>query len=139
MCKLYNAADCYLSPYLAEGFNLPALESIACGTPVIVSKGGPTDDFTDDRVAKYPRTFSVQSGEEAVLLVDEGSLQDEMLSMIRDERFRKRAKKCGPELVALKFTWTHVAEMLYNFFVFITPEVTPNMTSRCRPHFSNTR
>jgi glycosyltransferase involved in cell wall biosynthesis len=48
---LYGAADCYVSPYRAEGFNLPVLEAIACGTPVIVTRGGATDDFCDDAVA----------------------------------------------------------------------------------------
>ena len=44
---LYICADCYVSPYRAEGFNLPVLEAIACGTPVIVTDGGATDDFCD--------------------------------------------------------------------------------------------
>jgi glycosyltransferase involved in cell wall biosynthesis len=42
---LYGIADAYVSPYRAEGFNLPVLEAIACGTPVIVTEGGATDDF----------------------------------------------------------------------------------------------
>lgn len=42
---LYNMADAYLTPYRAEGFNLPALEAQACGTPVIATAGGATDDF----------------------------------------------------------------------------------------------
>ncbi len=48
---LFAAADAYVSPYRAEGFNLPVLEAIACGTPVIVTRGGATDDFCDDGVA----------------------------------------------------------------------------------------
>jgi glycosyltransferase involved in cell wall biosynthesis len=48
---LYGVADCYVSPYRAEGFNLPVLEAIACGTPAIVTAGGATDDFCDARVA----------------------------------------------------------------------------------------
>ncbi len=48
---LFGIADCYVSPYRAEGFNLPVLESIACGTPVIVTRGGATDDFCGDDVA----------------------------------------------------------------------------------------
>lgn len=43
----YNLADAYLTPYRAEGFNLPALEAQACGTPVIATAGGATDDFLD--------------------------------------------------------------------------------------------
>ncbi|WP_428488210.1 glycosyltransferase [Rhodopila sp.] len=48
---LYGIADCYVSPYRAEGFNLPVLEAIACGTSVIVTDGGATDDFCPDGVA----------------------------------------------------------------------------------------
>ena len=51
MRQLYSAADCYVSPYRAEGFNLPVIEAIACGTPVIVSDGGATDDFCDLRTS----------------------------------------------------------------------------------------
>lgn len=43
--SLYSIADAYLSPYRAEGFNMPVLEALACGTPVIVTAGGATDDF----------------------------------------------------------------------------------------------
>lgn len=35
---LYNAADIFVYPSLYEGFGLPALEAMACGTPVIASK-----------------------------------------------------------------------------------------------------
>lgn len=48
---LYACADAYVSPYRAEGFNLPVLEALACGTPVIVTAGGPTDDFCPDGLA----------------------------------------------------------------------------------------
>lgn len=42
---LYAASDCYVSPYRAEGFNLPPLEAAACGVPIVVTKGGSTDDY----------------------------------------------------------------------------------------------
>lgn len=55
---MYGIADCYVSAYRAEGFNLPVLEAIACGTPAIVTDGGATDDFCDAdvsiRVASTP-------------------------------------------------------------------------------------
>lgn len=55
---LYGVADWYVSPYRAEGFNLPVLESLACGTPVIVTSGGATDDFCDgEAVRKIPSVF----------------------------------------------------------------------------------
>ena len=45
MNSMYAIADCYVSPYRAEGFNLPVCEAIACGTPVLVTDGGATQDF----------------------------------------------------------------------------------------------
>lgn len=48
---LYGVADAYVSPYRAEGFNLPVLEAMACGTPVIVTQGGATDDFCPEALA----------------------------------------------------------------------------------------
>lgn len=56
--QLYAFADWYVSPYRAEGFNLPVLEAQACGTPVIVTSGGATDDFCNTKAAwKIPGIF----------------------------------------------------------------------------------
>jgi len=49
--SLYGVADAYVSPYRAEGFNLPVLEAIACGTPALVTDQGATDDFCTADVA----------------------------------------------------------------------------------------
>ena len=46
---LYRASDVYIAPYRAEGFNLPVLEALAAGLPVIVTAGGSTDDFCVSR------------------------------------------------------------------------------------------
>jgi glycosyltransferase involved in cell wall biosynthesis len=51
MADLLRAADCYVSPYRAEGFNLPVLEAMACGVGVICTAGGPTDEFTEQSFA----------------------------------------------------------------------------------------
>lgn len=53
IASLYRACDVFVSPYRGEGFSLPTLEAMACGLPVIVTKGGATDDFTDTQVAWY--------------------------------------------------------------------------------------
>ena len=46
--ELYVGADLYLSPYRAEGFNLPALEAAASGTEVWCTEGGATSDFLSE-------------------------------------------------------------------------------------------
>jgi glycosyltransferase involved in cell wall biosynthesis len=50
--SLYGIADWYVSPYRAEGFNLPVLEAQSCGTPVITTSGGSTDDFCNTTAAR---------------------------------------------------------------------------------------
>jgi hypothetical protein len=45
LATLYNLADVYISPFHAEAFNMPVLEAMACGLPIIVPDGGPVIDF----------------------------------------------------------------------------------------------
>lgn len=48
IAELYNIADCTINISDAEGFGLSALESMACGTPIIVNlTGGLQDQVTD--------------------------------------------------------------------------------------------
>lgn len=48
MKDLYNASDLYVSPYIAEGFNLTPLEALACGCNVAVSSTGSTEEYIND-------------------------------------------------------------------------------------------
>jgi len=60
MVQLYNSCDCLVHPYRGEGFALPVLEAMSCALPVIVTAGGATDDFVDDRTGfKIPATRQV--------------------------------------------------------------------------------
>jgi glycosyltransferase involved in cell wall biosynthesis len=45
---LYAGADLFVFPSFEEGFGLPALEAMACGTPVIVSDGGALPEVAGD-------------------------------------------------------------------------------------------
>lgn len=48
MADLYRACDLLVAPYRGEGFGLPVLEAMGCGLPIVVTKGGATDDFVDE-------------------------------------------------------------------------------------------
>ncbi len=50
---LYTACDCLVHPYRGEGFGLPVAEAMACGLPVIVTKGGACDDFCSEETAFF--------------------------------------------------------------------------------------
>jgi glycosyltransferase involved in cell wall biosynthesis len=64
---LYGLADAYVSPYRAEGFNLPVLEAMACGTPVVVTGGGATDDFCPPELAvRLPSREGTKADEPAM-------------------------------------------------------------------------
>ena len=56
MNSMYNVCDCYVSPYRAEGFNLPVYEAMVCNVPVIVTAGGATDDFAHGPGARKIRS-----------------------------------------------------------------------------------
>lgn len=45
LAALYRTATAFISPYRGEGFNLPVLEAMACGTLVATSDTNPTNEF----------------------------------------------------------------------------------------------
>ncbi|MCG0239964.1 MAG: glycosyltransferase [Firmicutes bacterium] len=51
LAALYRQADCLVAPYRAEGFCLPALEAMACGTPPLVPAAGPALDYCTPETA----------------------------------------------------------------------------------------
>lgn len=50
LVKLYNQAKVYVQPSVYEGFGLPVLEALACGTPVICGKNSSIQEIGGDAV-----------------------------------------------------------------------------------------
>ncbi len=48
LVRLYNLADVFVFPSLYEGFGLPVVEAMACGTPVVTSNRGALAEVAGD-------------------------------------------------------------------------------------------
>jgi glycosyltransferase involved in cell wall biosynthesis len=115
VATLYQAADVYASPYLAEGFNLPALEAAACGLAVVCTRGGATDDFVDDsfawRIDSQFKDGLVEGGKMVQPSTDH--LIQILETLAGDPALRHRASQAGPAWVRDRFTWRHSVDRLF--------------------------
>jgi len=88
MALLYNMADCTINISDAEGFGLSTLESLSCGTPIIVSMtGGLQEQVTDGEqwfgVGIEPSS-TVVIGSQAVPYINEDRIsKEDFLSALR--------------------------------------------------------
>ena len=92
----YNAARLFAFPSLYEGFGLPVLEAMACGTPVITSSA-----------ASLPEV-----GGKAVVLVapqDIDQLARELERVLNDEQLRLEMRAAG-RIQATRFSWRAMAD-----------------------------
>ena len=93
---IYNSSDLFVFPSLYEGFGLPALEAMACGTPVISSNASSLPEVVGDAgVLVDPLDVDVLAEMMLEVLTNEG---------LREELIRRGLKR------AKMFTWNHCAE-----------------------------
>ncbi len=111
--QLYQAADAYISPYRAEGFNMPVLEAAACGLPVICTQGGPTDDFTTKDFAFYVEstlTEGVLTGIGKAWFLEPDL--DHLICRMEEVLHRTPSPEIGSNFVRQNFTWSQVIPQL---------------------------
>ena len=111
--NIYSITDCYVSPYKAEGFNLTPLEAAACGTQIVVTDGGPTDDYFDDCMG-----FKIESKEkslnESIYLSPKTNSLIEILDSIINKIDDK--KDVRSKLVHKNFSWENIVKKLKKEF-----------------------
>ena len=98
LVALYNAATALVFPSFSEGFGLPVLESMACGTPVITSNIGSLSEVAGD----------------AALLVDPANINgiaQAMLAVISSDRLRQSLSAKGMDRASM-FSWEETARCL---------------------------
>lgn len=112
--ELYSITDCYVSPYLAEGFNLTPLEAASCGTQIIVTKGGSTDDYFDDCMG-YQIESSEKKFNNSYLL--EPKL-DSLVSILREKIINKSdsLRKIRANYIHENYSWSKISNKLNEEF-----------------------
>jgi len=101
---LYNAADLFVWLSSYEGFGLPPLEAMACGTPVITTK-----------MASLPEVV----GNAAIIVNNPKNINEISNAIYRgltDNNLRNKLSKKGIEQ-ANKFSWKKTAEKTLNLLI----------------------
>lgn len=109
LVNLYNGADVFVYPSLYEGFGLPPIEAMACGTPVITSN-----------ISSLPEAVG-----DAALTVnpyDVAAIADAIHRVLTDEVLRRDLRQQGFDRAAL-FTPENLARRLLGVFEIISPSV----------------
>ena len=98
LVRLYNAAKLFVYPSFFEGFGIPPLEAMACGTPVVVANATSLPEVVGD-AGIYFDPFNVEDIKEAIK------------KMLTDEKLREESVLKNPEQVR-KFTWKKSSDII---------------------------
>ena len=119
MARLYRASAALLHPSKGEGFGLPVLEAMGCGTPAIVAAGTATDDVVDDANAYRVTSRRAELGRlvNGLELAGEGwwmepeidALADAMRQIYRDRDAAAARGQAGAARARSGWTWAHAA------------------------------
>ena len=108
---LYNGAAVAAFPSSYEGFGLPALEAMSCGTPVLVGRGGAIPEVV---------------GDGGVLLdpLDPDTIARELVGLLDHPARRERVRGRGLER-SRAFTWSRTARDTVNAYRQVLRLTTP--------------
>lgn len=99
---LYNGAICMVFPSLHEGFGLPILESMACGTPILTTNATSMPEIAENAGIYFESTEEEEIGNK-LLQIAEGKFNLEYYSKLS-------------LLQAKKFSWSRCAEITIDFY-----------------------
>jgi glycosyltransferase involved in cell wall biosynthesis len=118
LVALYSGADLFLLASTLEGFGLPLLEAMACGTPVIASDVAALREVGGDVPTFVPAA-------------DEAAFARAIQEALADSEAMAAARAAGMAR-ARQFSWTRTAEAIWSRARRVAPE-------RIRPHAATLR
>jgi len=98
--ELYAEAEVAVVPSLYEGFSLPAIEAMACGTPLVTTTGGALPEVVGP---SGECAMSVPAG-------DADALAQQLVRTLGDADQRRKLGEAGRARVLDRFTWRRTAE-----------------------------
>ncbi len=112
LAYLYNAASALVFPSLEEGFGLPAVEAMTCGTPVVSSDRGSLPEI----VGNAGRFFDPHNPEMMFKVIKEVISDDNLSDQMKQRGFAQ----------SKKFTWETAAKKLISVFKDLAGESVKN-------------
>jgi glycosyltransferase involved in cell wall biosynthesis len=105
--NLYRSADLFILPTFTENFGVVIAEALACGVPVITTKGTPWQSLVKQQCGWW-----IDIGVEplAVAIQEATTLSDEE---------RQAMGKRGRQLVEQNFGWSQIAEQMLSVYEWI--------------------
>jgi glycosyltransferase involved in cell wall biosynthesis len=104
LARLYNACDVTVNISDAEGFGLATLESLACGTPIIVNMtGGLQEQVTDGKkffgIGVEPVSKAVIGSQEIPFIREDRINEDDLVIALKEmfNKTHKQRRKLGAE------------------------------------------
>ncbi len=107
----YAAADIYAAPSFEDSFNLPVLEAMACGLPVLVSRLAGISEYIAD-------------GVDGILLQDPGdssALVGSLSSLLQQPEHRRSLGENAARK-ALQFSWDRQADAIHRLLSGLQPK-----------------
>jgi glycosyltransferase involved in cell wall biosynthesis len=106
LVDIFGSANVGVVPSLYEGFSIPAVEAMACATPLIATTGGALPEVcgTDGKTAVL-----VSPG-------DPAELADALDALLSDDARRKKIGVAGRKRIETSYTWRRVAESMVEVY-----------------------